>query len=147
MLLYIRVTELPFFARFVKGFPAILGCSDFVYGEIFSIPTEPISNSVSKFLLEKNEVSNFTVLGCNAGSSHQLKQWNAKNLFITYYRICWMFFCCCRRGYICYWLIGWISNPGKRLIGGWYDGRFIFFTCFCIFFHVFFAYFFPPAYS
>ena len=37
----------------VKCFPAILGCSDFVYGEISGIPTELIPRPMSKFLLEK----------------------------------------------------------------------------------------------
>ena len=43
----------PFFACLVKCFSVTLSCSDFVYGEISSIPTELISNSVSKFVLEK----------------------------------------------------------------------------------------------
>ena len=32
---------------------ATLGCLNFVYGEMSGIPTAPISNPVSKFLLEK----------------------------------------------------------------------------------------------
>ena len=43
-----------FLASLIKGFPVILGCSDFVYGDISSIPTELISNPVSKLLLEKS---------------------------------------------------------------------------------------------
>ena len=42
-----------FFASFVKWFPATLGCSDCVYGEISIVPTKLVSNPVSKFLLEK----------------------------------------------------------------------------------------------
>ena len=36
--------------------PATLGCSDFVYGEISSIPTKLIPNPVSKLLWEKSHV-------------------------------------------------------------------------------------------
>ena len=54
------------FTCLVKCFPAIVGCSDFVYGKIFGMPTELTSYSVSTFFFRKvTEVSKMAIFACS----------------------------------------------------------------------------------
>ena len=82
-ILHIATATQPFFACLVKCFIATLCCSDFEYGEIFSIPifhTQCLNSSQKK----SYEVLNLDIFGSSVVSPQQLVTWLCSLIFTLF---------------------------------------------------------------